>query len=78
MRPESYIVTYMNNTTNTITETETIILHMLRNGAFLSIAHIRNRLIDRGDTHEAIMSLQRKGLMKVSQMGYPTAYIPSK
>ena len=67
-------------TTNTaeLTETETIILHMLRNGARLSIAHIRNRLIGRVDTHEAIMSLQRKGLMKVSQLGYPTAYIPSK
>lgn len=62
----------------TLTETETIILHMLRNGARLSIAHIRNRLIARVDTHDAIMSLQRKGLMKVSQMGYPTAYIPSE
>jgi hypothetical protein len=61
----------------TLTETETTILHMLRNGKWLSIAHFRNRLPNWGETHDAIMSLQRKGMIKVSQAGYPMAYIPN-
>ena len=56
--------------------TRDAILAIVKPGGWCSVASVRNRLLDRPDTHEQIMALIAEGVLQVYQAGYPQLHRP--